>query len=332
MQSRSCVSVVLLLKTENVKVFTSTLIPGLGFSVCLLMPSEAANFPASEGRSREGGNGIKKKGGGGGGIWIGQWSECKKESGGRSRIKGERVDKNLSSLRSLLYNPECSLAGFLPAIKTFNFFQSSYCCYSSQHYLSALLLFSPAIEMSWSGCMCLWGGGWILLIEILCMVSMGMVNFAERERKTARVNKRKQKKGESGTEFVRTLPPSWRQSEEWETFSASFLPLIYCISFYFFTRRPLSPCFPRRSLPLSPFHSFFLLSFVTCHPAQVSALHPLHLFSPLTPMLKRDNGTPCCVMMCTRARVLRCPSSSILCFVLTGRWCHAHVWQNNQQT
>lgn len=151
------------------------------------------------------------------------------------------------------------------------------------------------------------------------MVSMGMVNFAERERKTARVNKRKQKKGESGTEFVRTLPPSWRQSEEWETFSASFLPLIYCISFYFFTRRPLSPCFPRRSLPLSPFHSFFLLSFVTCHPAQVSALHPLHLFSPLTPMLKRDNGTPCCVMMCTHARVLRCPSSSILCFVLTGR-------------
>lgn len=146
-----------------------------------------------------------------------------------------------------------------------------------------------------------------------------MVNFAERERKTARVNKRKQKKGESGTEFVRTLPPGRRQSEEWETFSASFLPLIYCISFYFFTRRPLSPCFPRRSLPLSPFHSFFLLSFVTCHPAQVSALHPLHLFSPLTPMLKRDNGTPCCVMMCTRARVLRCPSSSILCFVLTGR-------------
>lgn len=64
MQSRSCVSVVLLLKTENVKVFTSTLIPGLGFSVCLLMPSEAANFPASEGRSREGGNGIKKKKGG----------------------------------------------------------------------------------------------------------------------------------------------------------------------------------------------------------------------------------------------------------------------------
>lgn len=101
----------------------------------------------------------KKKRGGGGGIWIGQWSECKKESGGRRRIKGERVDKNLSSLRSLLYNPECSLAGFLPAIKTFNFYQSFYCCYSSQHYLSALLLFSPAIEMSWSGCVCLWGGG-----------------------------------------------------------------------------------------------------------------------------------------------------------------------------
>lgn len=124
--------------------------------------------------------------------------------------------------------------------------------------------------------MCLWGGGgwggWILLIEILCMVSMGMVNFAERERKTARVNKRKQKKGESGTEFVRTLPPSWRQSEEWETFSASFLPLIYCISFYFFTRRPLSPCFPRRSLPLSPFHSFF--SSLLCHLSPRPSLCP----------------------------------------------------------
>lgn len=101
---------------------------------------------------------------------------------------------------------------------------------------------------------------------------MGMVNFAERERKTARVNKRKQKKGESGTEFVRTLPPSWRQSEEWETFSASFLPLIYCISFYFFTRRPLSPCFPRRSLPLSPFHSFF--SSLLCHLSPRPSLCP----------------------------------------------------------
>lgn len=114
MQSRSCVSVVLLLKTENVKVFTSTLIPGLGFSVCLLMPSEAANFPASEGRSREGGNGIKKKRGGGGGIWIGQWSECKKESGGRSRIKGERVDKNLSSLHSIIQNAHWQ-ASYLPS-------------------------------------------------------------------------------------------------------------------------------------------------------------------------------------------------------------------------
>lgn len=332
MQSRSCVSVVLLLKTENVKVFTSTLIPGLGFSVRLLMPSEAANVPASEGRSREGGNGIKKKRGGGGGIWIGQWSECKKESGGRSRIKGERVDKNLSSLRSLLYNPECSLAGFLPAIKTFNFFQSSYCCYSSQHYLSALLLFSPAIEMSWSGCMCLWGGGvnssnWNSLHGL-----HGNGKLCREGKKDSEGEQTKAKEGRERDRVCKNLGEGRRQSEEWETFSASFLPLIYCISFYFFTRRPLSPCFPRRSLPLSPFHSFFLLSFVTCHPAQVSALHPLHLFSPLTPMLKRDNGTPCCVMMCTRARVLRCPSSSILCFVLTGRWCHAHVWQNNQQT
>lgn len=330
MQSRSCVSVVLLLKTENVKVFTSTLIPGLGFSVCLLMPSEAANFPASEGRSREGGNGIKKKRGGGGGIWIGQWSECKKESGGRSRIKGERVDKNLSSLHSIIQNAHWQ-ASYLPS-RLLTFFNLLIAVI--HHSIIYQPFFFSLQPLKWAGvgvCAC-GGGGWILLIEILCMVSMGMVNFAERERKTARVNKRKQKKGESGTEFVRTLPPSWRQSEEWETFSASFLPLIYCISFYFFTRRPLSPCFPRRSLPLSPFHSFFLLSFVTCHPAQVSALHPLHLFSPLTPMLKRDNGTPCCVMMCTRARVLRCPSSSILCFVLTGRWCHAHVWQNNQQT
>lgn len=129
-----------------------------------------------------------------------------------------------------------------------------------------------------------------------------MVNFAERERKTARVNKWKQKKGESGTEFVRTWVKDGGRAKNGEHSAPLFLPLIYCISFYFFTRRPLSPCFPRRSSPLTlPF--FFLLSFVTCHPAQVSALHPLHLFSPLTPMLKRDNGTPCCVMMCTRARV-----------------------------
>lgn len=257
MQSRSCVSVVLLLKTENVKVFTSTLIPGLGFSVRLLMPSEAANVPASEGRSREGGNGIKKKRGGGGGIWIGQWSECKKESGGRSRIKGERVDKNLSSLRSLLYNPECSLAGFLPAIKTFNFFQSSYCCYSSQHYLSALLLFSPAIEMSWSGCMCLWGGGWILLIEILCMVSMGMVNFAERERKTARVNKRKQKKGESGTEFVRTWVKDGGRAKNGKHSAPLFYRWYIAFHFIFLHGALFPPVFPVALFPSHPSILFF---------------------------------------------------------------------------
>lgn len=33
-----------------------------------------------------------------------------------------------------------------------------------------------------------WGGGVVLLIEILYRVSMGIVNFVERERKTARVN------------------------------------------------------------------------------------------------------------------------------------------------
>lgn len=71
---------------------------------------------------------------------------------------------------------------------------------------------------------------------------------------------------------------------------------------FFYTAPPFPLFSPSLSSPLTlPF--FFLLSFVTCHPAQVSALHPLHLFSPLTPMLKRDNGAPCCVMMCTRARV-----------------------------
>lgn len=109
----------------------------------------------------------------------------------------------------------------------------------------------------------------------------------------------KAKAGRERDRVCKNLGEGRRQSEEWGTFSAS--DILHFILFFY--TAPSFPRFPRRSLPLSPFHSFFLLSFVTCHPAQVSALHPLHLFSPLTPMLKRDNGTPCCVMMCTRARV-----------------------------
>lgn len=66
-------------------------------------------------RTKQGGREWdKKKRGGGGGIWIGQWSECKKESGGRSRIKGERVDKNLSSLHSIIQNAHWQ-ASYLPS-------------------------------------------------------------------------------------------------------------------------------------------------------------------------------------------------------------------------
>uniref|UniRef100_A0A669EUZ1 Musashi RNA binding protein 1 n=2 Tax=Oreochromis TaxID=8139 RepID=A0A669EUZ1_ORENI len=64
---------------------------------------------------------------------------------------------------------------------------------------------------------------------------------------------------------------------------------------FFYTAPPFPLFSPSLSSPLThPF--FFLLSFVTCHPAQVSALHPLHLFSPLTPMLKRDNAHLFCAL------------------------------------
>lgn len=104
------------------------------------------------------------------------------------------------------------------------------------------------------------------------MVSMGMVNFAERERKTARVNKRKQKKGESGTEFVRTLPPSWRQSEEWETFSASFFTadILHFILFFY-----TAPSFPLFSPSLSsPLTLPFFFSSLLCHLSPRPSLCP----------------------------------------------------------
>lgn len=58
--------------------------------------------------------------------------------------------------------------------------------------LALLLFFSFLsilfIEISWVGGWWWWLGGQVLLIEILYRVSMGIVNFVEKERKTARVN------------------------------------------------------------------------------------------------------------------------------------------------
>lgn len=62
------------------------------------------------------------KGGGGGGIWIGQWSECKKESGGKRRRTGDRADKDPTSLCSVLSDQKCSFTDFL-SIKTSFFYQ-----------------------------------------------------------------------------------------------------------------------------------------------------------------------------------------------------------------
>lgn len=71
-------------------------------------------------------------------------------------------------------------------------------------------------------------------------------------------------------------------------------------------------------------------SFLLCH------LSPLPLSPPPSPSVfpsysyaKEGQWDP---MLCNDVCVLICWSSSILCFVLTGRRCHAHVRQNNQQT
>lgn len=94
-----------------------------------------------------------------------------------------------------------------------------------------------------------------------------------------------------------------------------FFTLIDWISFYFYTSL-ISP-----SCVFSPFsltHSFFFF-FSPSSPVTSPSipLHPLHLFSPLTPVQKRDNGTPCCVMMCACVCVCVCVNmSKLICPLL----------------
>lgn len=62
--------------------------------------------------------------------------------------------------------------------------------------------------------------GEVLLIEILYRVSMGIVNFVERERKTARVNGWKGEKRGRESGLWETLRRE-RKSKEWERISSS---------------------------------------------------------------------------------------------------------------
>lgn len=110
----------------------------------------------------------------------------------------------------------------------------------------------------------------------------------------------------------------------------SFFTLIDCISFYFYSASTPLRSFPH--IPPPPTVSFtlfgFLLPFITCHPTLCPPPPSPSVF-PSYSRAKRDNGTPCCVICVC---VWLCRRSFILCFVLAGWWCHAYVWQNNQQT
>lgn len=127
-----------------------------------------------------------------------------------------------------------------------------------------------------------------LLIEILYRVSMGIVNFAGRDRKTVWVDKREGKNelGESWTKFMR--------SEVKERNREEFLPtpldliLMHPFLFYLIVAIFSSSVLSTQSPPPSP----------VSPPGPLSPVHPLHLFSLLTLLPKRDNGTPCWVTTC----------------------------------
>lgn len=104
-------------------------------------------------------------------------------------MKGECVDKDPSSLCSTLSDPKCSFI----LHQNFPFYLFFYHPIIHFPLLSPFLSFSLPLFFSpfppfYSLKLVEGGRGLVLLIEILYRVSMGIVNFVERDRKTARVN------------------------------------------------------------------------------------------------------------------------------------------------
>lgn len=156
----------------------------------------------------------------------------------------------------------------------------------------------------------------VLLIEILYRVSMGIVNFSGRERKTkwGRTNER----GKWAMRELDKVYEKWSERKKnWEEFPPTLphLTLIGCISCNF------SMLYSFIGPPLA------VPSFVTCQPRPLSP-STLSICFPFS-YAKEGQWHP---MLGSDVWVLICPSSCPVCFVSSGWWCYAHVRQNNQQT
>lgn len=228
----------------------------------------------------------------------------KREEEGEGELKKRLLTKTsahfvfysiIQNLPSQIFFPPSSIKTFPSA----NFLKSSY-------YMSVFLLFNCSVTLFFSspflsilfmemnGGWGVWRGGGegvgqVFLIEILYTVSMGMANFTESKRKTSEGEQMKGKRGErkSRVEFV--------GAQVKERLLNIYFFFFHTDSFIFMLHAPL-------------FCDFFIVVFLS-HPFSLLLCHlsPLPLSAPpspsvslLTTMLKRDNRTPCWVMMCER--------------------------------
>lgn len=144
---------------------------------------------------------------------------------------------------------------------------------------------------------------------------MGIVNFAGRERKTARVNKWKgEKKREKDRDRAKSGKEFSPASPERGTFTLLFFTMIDCISFYFYTAPPHFPIALFPSLLLNLSFSFSPLSPVT--PPSLSPPPSPSAFPSYSNAEKGQWHPMLCNGVCVSVCVLVCVTMSLLIYSL----------------